>query len=343
MTHGKRIFLLTVSLAGLLMLLVTPKANAQGDAMLTQYWALPTYYNPGAVGDTDYLRIRGGARLQWVGIDNAPQSFIAVADMPFKFFNRKFGTGLVVQQESYGLFHNFTLDAQIGYKLKLLKGVLTVSLQAGLYNQQFKGSQVYIPDEDGYHDSADDAIPMRDVAGNALDLGLGAFYVHPKFWAGVSLLHANNPTVNFTSDSEVSSRAGETSSGSSEMARNYQFTASRTAYFIAGSNIPVKNTLFEVMPSVLVKTDFTFTMWEATARCRYNKFLTAGLGYRWTDAVYIVLSAEFKNFYLGYSYDYPTSAIAKASSGSHEIFAGYSLKLDLSDKNRHRHKSIRIM
>lgn len=343
MTHGKRIFLLTVSLAGLLMLLVTPKANAQGDAMLTQYWALPTYYNPGAVGDTDYLRIRGGARLQWVGIDNAPQSFIAVADMPFKFFNRKFGTGLVVQQESYGLFHNFTLDAQIGYKLKLLKGVLTVSLQAGLYNQQFKGSQVYIPDEDGYHDSADDAIPMRDVAGNALDLGLGAFYVHPKFWAGVSLLHANNPTVNFTSDSEVSSRAGETSSGSSEMARNYQFTASRTAYFIAGSNIPVKNTLFEVIPSVMVRSDFTTTDLQLTGRVRYNKLFTAGLGYRLNDALSIMLGAEIKGIFIGYSYDYHLSEISKASSGSHELVAGYNLKLDFSEKNRHKHKSIRIM
>ena len=133
----------------------------------------------------------------------------------------------------------------------------------------------------------------------------------------------------------------ESGEGGSE--RNYEFNIGRTLYFMTGSNIPIKNTLFEVMPSVLVKTDFTFTTGELTARCRYNKFLTAGLGYRWKDAVYLVLAAEFKNFYLGYTYEYATSAIAKASSGSHEIFAGYSLKLDLSDKNRHRHKSIRIM
>ena len=345
MTHGKRIFDLTVILAALLLLIVAPKAKAQGDAMLTQYWALPTYYNPGAVGDTDYLRIRGGARLQWVGIDNAPQSFMAAADMPFKLLNRKLGTGLVVQQESYGLFHNFTLDAQIAYKLKLLKGVLTVGLEIGLYNQQFKGSEIYIPDEDGYHDSADDAIPMRDVAGNSLDLGLGAFYVHKKFWAGVSLLHANNPTVNFTSDSELSSRAGETSSGSgtSEMSRTYQFTVSRTVYFMAGSNIPVKNTLFEVIPSVMVRSDFTTTDLQLTGRVRYNKLFTAGLGYRLNDALSIMLGAEIKGIFIGYSYDYHLSDISKASSGSHELVAGYNLKLDFSEKNRHKHKSIRIM
>ena len=112
---------------------------------------------------------------------------------------------------------------------------------------------------------------------------------------------------------------------------------------MAGSNIPVKNTLFEVIPSVLVKSDFTFTTAEITGRVRWRKFLSLGVGYRYDDAVSLVLGAELKNFYIGYSYDYPTSAISKASSGSHEIFAGYSLKLDLSDKNKNKHKSIRIM
>ena len=64
---------------------------------------------------------------------------------------------------------------------------------------------------------------------------------------------------------------------------------------------------------------------------------------RWNDAVVVTLAAEIKNFFIGYSYDYSTSAIHKASSGSHELMAGYSLKIDLSEKNRHRHKSVRIM
>lgn len=97
------------------------------------------------------------------------------------------------------------------------------------------------------------------------------------------------------------------------------------------------------MPSVLFKTDLTFYSWDATLRGRYNKFLTFGVGYRWEDAVYAVVSAEMKGFYIGASYDYPLSAISKASSGSLEVFVGYSLKLDFSDKNRNRHRSIRIM
>lgn len=112
---------------------------------------------------------------------------------------------------------------------------------------------------------------------------------------------------------------------------------------MAGSNIPIKNTLFEIQPSVMVKSDFTFTVAEATARVRYNKFLTAGLGYRYNDAVSLILGAEYKDFFIGYSYDYSISEISKASNGSHEIWAGYKLKLDLGEKNKHRHKNIRIM
>ena len=322
--------------------LCVPAAKAQGDAMLTQYWALPTYYNPGAAGDTDNLRLRGGGRLQWIGIDNAPKTFVVVADMPFKLFNKKFGVGLVAQQESMGLFHNLSVNAQIGYKLKLFKGELTGSLQIGFLNEQFKGSEVYIPSDDDYHQPDDDAIPNRDVSGNALDLGIGLFYTHRKFWAGISLLHANNPTVSFSSEGESGSGSSSLPSGDG-VAKKYQFTAKRAAYFMAGSNIPVKNTLFEVIPSLIVRSDFTFTDFEITGRLRYNKLFTAGLGYRYNDAVSLMLGAEIKGIFIGYSYDYHTSDISKASSGSHEIVAGYNLKLDFSEKNRNKHKSIRIM
>lgn len=316
-------------------------AMAQGDAMLTHYWMVPTYYNPAAAGDTDNIRLRGGARMQWVGIDGAPRTFVAAADTPFKLLGKKFGTGIVVQQESMGLFRNLTVNAQIGYKFKVLKGELTGALQVGFFNEQFKGSEVYIPDDDDFHESTDDAIPSTDVAGNALDLGLGLFYIHRRFKAGLSLLHANNPTVTFTSENGTGSSSTGGTTG--ETAKKYQFTAKRTLYFTAEGNIPIKNTLFEVIPSLLVRSDFTFTDVAVTGRVRYNKLFSAGLGYRYDDAISIMLGAELKGIFIGYSYDYHISDISRASSGSHEIFAGYNLKLDFSEKNRNKHKSIRIM
>ena len=73
--------------------------RAQSDPLYTQAWALPTLYNPAAAGSTDWLRIRGAARLQWVGIENAPKSFTATADIPFKLLGRRWGGGVNVTQE----------------------------------------------------------------------------------------------------------------------------------------------------------------------------------------------------------------------------------------------------
>lgn len=321
--------------------IAAPRAAAQGDAMLTHYWTVPTYYNPAAAGDTDNIRLRGGMRAQWVGIDNAPRTFVAAADTPFKFLGKRWGAGVVIQQESYGLFRNLTANIQLGYKRKALKGEFTVAIQAGFFNEQFKGSEIYIPEDDDYHSTTDEALPDSDVAGYALDLGIGVYYVGKRFKAGLSLLHANSPSVTFSDDNGTSGTTDATTGDGTE--KKYRFEAPRALYFNAEGNIPVKNTLFEVLPSVLVRSDFTFTDVAATARVRYNKIFSAGIGYRYGDAISILLGAELKGIFIGYSYDYHTSDIAKASSGSHEIFAGYNLKLDFSEKNRNKHKSIRIM
>lgn len=322
----------TSVLFALIFMCATFRSVAQSDAQFSQYYQVKNYYNPAAIGTSDLLNIRGGGRLQWVGIDNAPKSFAATAEMPLKVMNKRLGVGLLLQQESYGLYKNLTVGAQAGYKIRLFKGELTAGVQFGFINQQFKGSEVVIPDDDDYHQGNDEGIPKQDIGGYAFDLGLGVFYSRANWWVGLSATHLNQPTVTLNSES-----------GENSQEQNYEFQVGRTLYFMAGCNIPVKNTLFEVMPSLLVKSDFTFTTGELTARLRYNKFLTAGVGYRYNDAVIATVAAEFKGFYVGYSYDYPTSAIAKASSGSHEIFAGYSLKLDFSEKNKNKHKSIRIM
>lgn len=308
-------------------------ATAQTDVQLSQYYEMPAVYNPAATGRTDFINIRGGARLQWVGIDGAPKTFLASADMPLKLFNRRFSVGVLVQQESIGLYKSLNASAQAGFKFKRWGGEFTGALQIGMYDQRFAGSEVFIPDGDDYHQGADEGIPTTDLHGTALDMGAGVWYTHRHWQAGISATHLTAPTI----------RMGGENGSSETDGRIYEFKASRTLYFMALGNIPVKNTLFELLPSLLVKSDFTNTTAELTARARYNKFLSFGVGYRWDDAVIATVAAEIKNFYIGYSYDYTVTGINSASSGSHEIVVGYRLKLDLGEKNRNRHKSIRIM
>ena len=308
---------------------VAPPAGvrAQGDAMFTQYWAVPTYYNPAATGTVDFIRIRGGAKLQWIGIDNAPRTFMGAADMPVKLGKKqRIGVGVLFNQESIGLYRNMGINAQLSYKFRFLKGVWSVGVQPGFYNTKFKGSDVYIPEGDDFHQPDDPELPTTDVSA-------GLLYTHKYFSVGVSVLHITEPQV--TMDS------GE--GGNDAEGIEFQAVLPRQAYFTAEGNIPLRNSLFSLQPSLLLRTDFnTFTP-EATMRATYNRFLSFGVGYRYKEAISAMVAVEFKNFFLGYAYDYPLSAINKASSGSHEIVAGYMVKLNFGEKNKNKHRSIRIM
>lgn len=309
------------------------QAAAQNDAQFTQYWAVPTYYNPAATGTSDFIRIRAGAKFQWLGIENAPRTFMGAVDMPVKLGKKqRIGVGVLFNSERIGLYNNLAVSAQISYKLNWLKGVWSFGVMPGYYNTKFKGSDAYIPDNDDYHQGDDQYIPTTDVSGNAFDLGAGIHYQHKLFSVGVSVLHILEPTV--TLDSE---------GGSDKETVEFQTTVPRQAYFTADGNIPLKNSLFSLQPSLLVRTDFSNFSAEATMRATYNKFISFGVGYRYKEAISAMLAVEFKNFFIGYAYDYPLSAIAKGSSGSHEIVAGYMVKLNYGDKNKNKHRSIRIM
>ncbi len=311
-----------IILLSILILCCTHALHAQDDVQLSQYWAMPTYYNPGAAGMFDKLNIRVATRQQWVGMPGAPKSFLIMGDMPFRFLKANHGVGLQLGNDSYGLFKTMTLGVQYAYKVGLWGGRLSLGLQIGVLSQTFDGSEVFIPESD-YHQSTDDAIPTTEMQGTGLDIGFGVHYTHKYFYVGLSATHLTNPHISF------------------EDAYESQITGA--FYFTAGGNIPLKNALYELQPSLMLKTTFQMTQAEIDLRLKYNNFIWGGLGYRWNDAIIFMLGCEYKNFLIGYSYDFSTSAIQKASSGSHEIFIGYSMKLELSKGKKNRHKSIRIL
>lgn len=310
---------------------MTQAAMSQTDAIVAHYYEVPAMYNPAMTGTTDYARVRAGARMQWVGVANAPRIYALAADAPFRLGVCRMGGGAVVLKDTYGLYSSLQASAQLSLKLKGLGGIFSLALQAGVFNQRFNGSDVYIPDNDETHDTADPAIPATDVSGQAADLGLGVAFSRDTWHVALSCLHLGSPTISL----------GQSTGGADDVI--YRFEAKRTLYFQAGCNIVIKNTLFEVIPSLIAATDFTFSSGVASVRMRYRGMFTAGIGYNYHDGVNFMLGTEIKNFYIGYSYGVSTSGIGKSSSGSHEAWLGYAFKLDLSDKTKHRHRSVRFM
>lgn len=295
---------------------------AQNEVQTSMYWATPTLYNPATAGSDSAMHISAFNRMQWVGVKNAPQTFFASLDLPFKLKQKRIGAGASVLNDKAGLFNTTQIEAQLSMSYKLWGGRLALGLQGGFVNQGFRGSDIYIPDGDAW-DANDDALPSGDVSAMTFDTGFGAYYERSWWYAGLGLQHLASGTV--------------------ELDEYAYSQLERTYFFHAGGNIHIKRSLFTLQPSLLVKSILHVAQMDFTLRATYNKMFWGGLNYRPDDAVTILVGADVGNVRLGYAYDIGITPLAKASHGSHEIMATYSMHLDLDKKKQHQHKSIRIL
>lgn len=305
-----------------LLLTCVSLTRAQYDVRLSQYFQAKPYYNPASVGATEDLNILALARMEWVGIDGAPLSFFAMADMPLTLGKTQHGVGVVLLTESIGLFQNTHVGLQYAYKQKLFGGTISGGFQIGLVNQSFDGSKVEMVESE-YHQQTDEAIPTSQVSGMGFDMNFGLFYTHKKFYAGIGMAHLIEPEL--------------------QLDENAYSYIGRTYNFMGGYNIQLPNPLFELQPSVFLLTDLQSFHTDITARLEYNKMFNGGVSYRVNESVGILFGVKIGRFQAGYAYDFPITALGQATSGSHELCVRYSLKLKKTKTGKNRHKSVRIL
>jgi type IX secretion system PorP/SprF family membrane protein len=298
------------------------------DALFSQYFAALNYYNPAYAGKSGGMNTLALYRMQWLGVKNAPKSICVAADMPWKYRKLQQGLGVVVMSETIGLDENLNVAAQYAYKRKMGKGTLSVGLQAGVINKTFRGDSIYLPSGSEEIDTEDEAITKSGVDAMGLDVAAGVMYYTGHYYLGFGFAHLLAPTMSLDENTER------------KVERSYNLTA--------GYNMQLKNTLFEIQPSVLILTNLQMVSADVTARGVYNKMYDGGLGIRMSDSgkfnsATLYLGALIKGFRVGYAYEFPTSAINTVSVGSHEFLVTYNLKLNDRKGLKNRHKSIRIL
>jgi type IX secretion system PorP/SprF family membrane protein len=309
-------------LFGIAWMALTGTVEAQYDAQLSQYFMAMGYYNPGYAGSTGDMNMLALHRQQWVGMPGAPKTFFVAADRPFQLGNTKIGAGASLFTETIGLFQNSHISAQFAYKKNLFGGTLSLGIQGSMASATFDGTKLVYGDSED-HDDDDEAIPKTSVNGSTLDFSAGIYYTHKKFYFGMAATHILEPE--FELDENITTFIG----------RAYNLTG--------GYNIQLKNPLFELQPSVFLKTDLQSLQADITTRLVYNSMFNGGLSWRMNEAVIVFLGATFSNIEVGYAYDLPITPILKASSGSHEVMVRYRLKLDKTKTGNYRHKSVRIL
>ena len=294
-------------------------AKAQYDVSFSHYWAMEPSFNPAAVGKESKLNITGAYALQMAGFENNPKTMYAAADMPFYALKSYHGVGVQCMNDAIGLFTHKRLGIQYAYQPELLGGRLSIGLQLAMLTETFDGSKAEVIDPD------DPAITSSSVNGSSVDIGLGVYYRRRDWYAGFSVLHVTSPHV--------------------ELGEKNQLDIAATYYLTGGYNIRLRNPFLSIQTSVLGRTDGVAWRGDLSGRVQYShekRHFYAGLTYSPATSVTVQVGGVIKGVKLGYSYEIYTSAMS-IGNGSHEIFAGYQMDIDLRKKGRNLHKSVRIL
>ena len=312
----KKILYITVALCVCAIL----KVHAQYDVHFTHYWKMQNFYNPAGAGASGKLHAFAAYSNQLSGFEGNPKSMLINGDLPLSMFKGDHSLGLGVLNDEIGMFTNQHLFINYAYGLKLFGGRLAVGAQLGLLNAKIDPKELNLGEN-----SDDPAFPSSAVDGNKFDFGAGVLFEHKYFYVGASALHINAPLI--------------------EMGEKNQFQVDPYFNFTAGGNIPLKNPLLSIQPSMQLMTDFVSWRADITARGAYNyneKLLFGGATYSPGTSVTLFAGIEFLNITISYGYVLFTSGLG-AENGSHDIYLGYDIELDIFKKGKNKHNSIRIL
>lgn len=311
----KRYSIIIVSL----LTLVSIKGHAQYDVSFSHYFDMEPSFNAAAVGKQSKLNVAAAYAMDLAGFKHNPQTMYVAADMPFIFMKAYNGAGIQFMNDKIGLFTHQKLALQYAFTTKLFGGKLATGISVGLLSENFDGTKVDL------EDSSDPAFTASQLTGNSIDFGIGLYYTHRNWYVGLSAQHLNSPLINLGERNELKVDA--------------------TYYATGGCDIRLRNPYLTVKPSFLVRTDGVAWRGDIGGRLVYTndqKMMYVGASYSPTNSVTALIGGKVHGVILGYSYEMYTSAI-NPGNGSHELFVGYQVDLNLVKKGKNRHKSVRIL
>ena len=301
------------------LMLATMSARAQYDPYFSHYFDMQPSFNPAAAGKEAKLNITGTYAMSMAGFENSPQTMVFSGDMPFIALKNVHGVGLQLMSDKLGLFSHQRISLQYALRKKLGNGWLSVGVQPGIITEKFNGSSVDLIDE------TDPVFSKSDIDGNTFDLAAGIYYAGKNWYAGISAQHLTSPTV----------LLGETN----------ELKIDGTYYLTGGMDFQLRNPLMKVATSAVVRTDGVAYRGDITGRLIYNyqgRMFYAGATYSPTNSVTALVGGQFQGVIIAYSFEIYTNGIS-FRNGSHEIFLGYQMDVNLSKKGKNRHQTTRTL
>ena len=314
MSHLKRI-ISAVSLSFIL-----GAAGAQQVPMYSQYIMNGFLVNPSFAGRDGSTTINLTVREQWAGLRNAPgtyaasfqtrllkNSYISKSTSVTKKKVRptkggRVGVGGYLFSDNNGIMRRTGLQAAYAYHIPM--GITKDNpkdLSFGLAMTAYQ----YAVNLDGLvvQDQNDPLLNSFDRSVFIPDFNFGMSFTTTKYYAGFAMTNLLRGSMLFA----------DTSSTNRVELGHYFLTG--------GMKFPVAPDWI-IEPSALIKSSdmfFKTLQMDLTTRVYYKNDYWAGLSWRTSDAIILLMGLKYDRFYFAYAIDFTLTDIRKQSYGSHEL------------------------
>jgi type IX secretion system PorP/SprF family membrane protein len=277
-------------------------ANAQQQAMFTQYMFNGLALNPAYAGIHEGLSASMLWREQWVGFEGAPSTQTFSIHSPIRY--KPVSLGAMLIRDKIGVTEQFGAYFSYAYRIMTSeKTRLSFGLQGSVsnFNSNFEDATLGL----------DPSLLNSQVNETKPNAGVGLMYHSDRFYVGLSVpqlinqeFDKNNP------DSD------------SFMLRHYFATAG--VVFYLSRDVKLK-------PNLLVKAAHGSPLQlDLNVNMLLQEFLWVGLSYRSFDSFDALVQFQLTPLLqLGYAFDFATTTeLRRVNSGSHEIMLNYRFKLN---------------
>lgn len=273
--------------------------RAQQLPQYSQYMLNDFVLNPAIAGRSNYWEAKSNNRYQWVGIPDAPRTYILSLQGPFK--SLKMGMGGTIYTDIVGPTRRTGINLSYAYHIKInSKYKLSLGVSGGVVQFAVDGSKIIT------HDSGDPVMSQNYQSTIVPDIGAGAYFYSDKLYISLGFPQIYQANLKFFADQ---------ASNKSVLAPHF--------YGLIGYKFPLGDD-FILEPCVLAKYVAPVPLQvDGGLKLTYKNTIWIGANYRTSDAVSGIIGYMFSNWLMfGYSYDYSITAIRKYSSGSHEVMLG---------------------
>ncbi|WP_413670970.1 PorP/SprF family type IX secretion system membrane protein [Mucilaginibacter sp. Mucisp86] len=291
----KRAFRACMITTACLIISVIKAAGQQQPIVYTQYMDNQRPFNSAYSLVNNVGSVNTLVRKQWVGIDGAPTTFLFDAGIPVPSINAS--AGLIVYNDKFTIERQTNVTGYFAKAVQVGKNqFLAVSLNAGFMNYSANYSSL---------DSADPQF-ANDVRQTDPTVGVGVMYFSDWYYAGISV-------------PQIAIRA----SGSSADKSRIPF---KNHYYISGGLITPISEDVQFKPATLISiTNGLPTTADISGTFYLKNEFGLGVNYRTNKQAAGIMTVNFDQFHIGYSYEFGTSSqnLGRFNLATHEVTLSY--------------------